>query len=361
MDWLRSCRVLIHHTVTDPPRFVQQNRPGYLNCYLVPDLLGKEEPEEVRAFLPSVCLNFEYQYGILPEGLIPRFIVRSNVLSRSKSRWRSGVILAHEECNALVTALPSERRVRIHVKGGNSFARRSLLAMVRYDFDRMHNECRDRLDVVARVPLKEYPEFTMDYQKLVACEKAGVKQLPEYVRDRLVTVDVDGLLNGIDLESQRDTRRAMSLMKNTRLLFFSYCHKDETMRDELETHLKLLERDGVISAWHDRHIQAGRPWDDEIDHYLNSSKIILLLVSADFLASDYCCGKEVSRALERHHKREARVIPVILRTCDWETAPFSNLQALPKDAKPVATWKDRDAAWTDVAKGIRVVAEQIGS
>lgn len=105
---------------------------------------------------------------MLPEGLIPRFIVRSHVLSRDQPRWCSGVILAHEGCRALVTAVVLERCVKVGVKGGSAGSRRRLLAMIRYDFDRLHNEFKDRLEVVARVPLKEYPESTIDYQKLVA-------------------------------------------------------------------------------------------------------------------------------------------------------------------------------------------------
>jgi len=136
-------------------------------------------------------------------------------------------------------------------------------------------------------------------------------------------------------------------------LFYSYSHKDEALRDELETHLTLLRRHGVVRGWHDRRIPAGTEWAGQIDQHLEAADVILLLVSADFLASDYCYDKEMKRALERHGAGAARVIPVILRPCDWQSAPFWKLQALPKDGKPVATWKDRDEAFTDIARGIR--------
>lgn len=99
-------------------------------------------------------------------------------------------------------------------------------------------------------------------------------------------------------------------------VFFAYSHKDESLRDELETHLSILRRGGVISSWHDRRISAGREWVGEIDSHLNRADIILLLVSSDFIASDYCYKKEMARAIERHDRGEARVIPVILRECD---------------------------------------------
>jgi hypothetical protein len=142
-------------------------------------------------------------------------------------------------------------------------------------------------------------------------------------------------------------------------LFISYSHKDEGLREKLGAHLSLLKRQGFIDEWHDRRITAGQEWAGEIDDNLDSDAIILLLVSADFLASDYCYDREMKRALDRHDAGEARVIPVILRKVDWAGAPFAHLQALPKDGKPVKSWADEDEAFTDVALGIRKVVEEI--
>lgn len=141
-------------------------------------------------------------------------------------------------------------------------------------------------------------------------------------------------------------------------LFFSYSHKDEPLRDQLATHLSQLKRDKIITDWHDRNITAGTDWAQAIDDNLNTANIILLLISSDFLASDYCYDKEMTRALERHNQNTARVIPIILRPCDWHSAPFGKLQALPKDAKPVTQWSNPDEAFTNIAQGIRkAVAE----
>ncbi len=142
-------------------------------------------------------------------------------------------------------------------------------------------------------------------------------------------------------------------------MFFAYSHKDEELRDVLEKHLSILKRQGVITAWHDRKIGAGREWEGQIDEHLNTARVILLLISADFLASDYCYDVEVKRAMERHEAREARVIPVVLRAVDWKGAPFRKLQALPKDARPVTSWPNRDEAFADVAKGIRAAVEEL--
>jgi hypothetical protein len=138
-------------------------------------------------------------------------------------------------------------------------------------------------------------------------------------------------------------------------VFYSYSHEDEKLRDKLEKQLSLLQRRGLIVSWHDRRIGAGQEWREQIDAHVRSAHIILLLVSADFIASDYCYGVEMQIALERQGKHEAVVIPVILRTVDWSSAPFAHLQAVPRDGKPVTKWDDEDEAFADVARGIREV------
>ena len=146
-------------------------------------------------------------------------------------------------------------------------------------------------------------------------------------------------------------------------VFYSYAHEDEELRNELDKHLSLLRRRGVIAGWHDRQISAGREWMQDIDAHLNSAQIILLLISADFLASDYCYSIEMQRAQQRHEAGEARVIPVILRPVDWQYEPLLHkLQALPTDARPVTDWPvppTHDAAFTDIARGIRRVVEEL--
>jgi len=134
-------------------------------------------------------------------------------------------------------------------------------------------------------------------------------------------------------------------------VFFSYCHRDEKLRDKLALHLSMLQREGVIKAWHDRKIMAGTEWAKEIDDNLNAAEVILLLVSADFLASNYCYEIEMQQAIVRHEAGEALVIPIILKPVDWSRAPFSKLQAFPKDAKPVTKWTNRDEAFLNIAQG----------
>ncbi|KAI9129287.1 TIR domain-containing protein [Acaryochloris sp. CCMEE 5410] len=142
-------------------------------------------------------------------------------------------------------------------------------------------------------------------------------------------------------------------------VFISYSHKDDDLREELVIHLSNLKRQGKIAAWHDRAIEAGEEWETEIKDRLESAQIILLLVSAPFMASDYCYDIEMQRAIDRHNEGTARVIPIILRPCDWQGSPFSKLEVLPKDAKPVTKWADRDEAFLDVVNGIRRAVETL--
>lgn len=141
------------------------------------------------------------------------------------------------------------------------------------------------------------------------------------------------------------------------LLFFSYSHTDHELRDQLEKHLAALQRENLIEGWHDRRIMPGEAINSAIQSRLEEADIILLLISADFIASYFCVEVEMRQALQRHEAGQAVVVPVILRECDWRSLPFGTLKALPRDAKPVMLWPDRDQAFADVAREIRRLVE----
>jgi hypothetical protein len=146
-------------------------------------------------------------------------------------------------------------------------------------------------------------------------------------------------------------------------IFYSYSHKDEVFREKLETHLSILRRTNYIEEWHDRRIAPGSNWEEEINENINEADIILLLVSSNFLSSDYCYDTETIRALERHNNKEATVIPIIIQPCLWKISKFADLkiQALPKDAQPITIWDNEEEAWLDVAEGIMKVAIDVNS
>jgi len=141
-------------------------------------------------------------------------------------------------------------------------------------------------------------------------------------------------------------------------IFISYSHKDEKERLRLEDHLKILQKLGLVNIWSDRKITAGQEWKGQIDDNLKSARIILLLISANFMASDYCYDIEMTTALERHEANETIVIPVILRDCLWQIAEFAKLQALPQDGKPIQKFVRKDEAYTSIARAIAKIAKR---
>ena len=143
-------------------------------------------------------------------------------------------------------------------------------------------------------------------------------------------------------------------------LFYSYSHEDEKFREELEKHLTLLRRDGIIYEWHDRKIGAGDDLDSEIDKHMESAHIILLLFSPDFIASE-SCDREVEKAVQLRNEKQVAVIPVILRFCAWDETQVHNFLAIPKDGKPITDWDNRDEAWKDVYGKIKAKVETISS
>jgi uncharacterized protein (DUF2249 family) len=152
----------------------------------------------------------------------------------------------------------------------------------------------------------------------------------------------------------------MAAMNKPPTVFISYSHKDERLANDLRAHLANLKMQSLIADWYDRRILPGQDWQSEIDQHLSTAGIILLLISPHFMASNYCTGIEMQRAMELQ-PGQARLIPIILRPGDWEGAPFSRLQALPTNAKPVTEWRNRDQAFREIVRGIRSVLSSSAS
>ncbi len=325
------------------------------NRFLIPEMLDRQEPTEVRQFRRDECLNFQYLYSVLPAGLLPRFIVRTHVLSGGCPRWRTGVILKLDNNSALVRADTVEQKVFVTVAGPVT-GRRQLLALIRYEFDRIHHSIPN-LQPEEMVPLPDHPDLVVPYKKLLAMERHGIRKFPEFARGQIVEIDAHALLNSVDLDARPDRPSAEQIEPPR--IFVSYSHEDENFRDELLTYLKLLERRGVIETWHDRKIMPGTNWHHEIDANIERADIILLLVSADFVASDYCYDVEVKRALERADKQDVRLIPIIIRDVDWSSTPFAKFHSLPHNGRAITRWPERDSAWRDVIEGIEKAAEEV--
>ncbi|MCC2955338.1 TIR domain-containing protein [Massilia sp. IC2-477] len=142
-------------------------------------------------------------------------------------------------------------------------------------------------------------------------------------------------------------------------VFYSYSHKDEVYREQLEEHLAILRRTGLIHDWSDRKIVPGRDWKNDINENLLAADLILLLVSSSFIASDYCIERELSTAMSLHESGKTRVVPIFIRPTVYSGAPFSGLQGLPSDGVSISEWSNVDLGWQDVAIGLVKVLEEI--
>lgn len=135
--------------------------------------------------------------------------------------------------------------------------------------------------------------------------------------------------------------------------FISYSHRDAAALERLHVHLAVLRRDGLIREWFDRDILAGDDLDGKIATKIESSSLFLLIVTPDFLNSDYCVEREMVRALERQEAGEARVVAIIVEPCDWQSTPLRAIKVLPHDGKAVADWTNTNSAWLNVVQEIR--------
>jgi hypothetical protein len=135
-------------------------------------------------------------------------------------------------------------------------------------------------------------------------------------------------------------------------IFLSYAHEDEALMTLVRKHLVVYDRLGQIRKWWDRKIVAGASVDHAISSRISSSDVILLFISADFVASNYCYEVEMTKALSQHREGQSVVVPVILRPCVWKNTPLGSLLALPRDGRPLASWPDQDEAAKDIAEGV---------
>jgi hypothetical protein len=139
-------------------------------------------------------------------------------------------------------------------------------------------------------------------------------------------------------------------------LFISYSRRDGYFFEELTTHLKLLQRKRVIDTWHEGRVGAGEDWNRIIRTQVEQANIIILLISSDFLSSDYIWKHEFSEAFERHKRKEVSILPIIIRPCNWQVSPIANLQVFPLNAMPVSSSPNIDRVWVDIEKTVAQAA-----
>lgn len=142
-------------------------------------------------------------------------------------------------------------------------------------------------------------------------------------------------------------------------VFCSYSDEDRPFQERLEKHLKSLERIGSVLVWDKHKITAGQERRREIDNQIKAARIILLLISSNFISSDDCYAGDFVKALERYQDGKIRVIPILLKPCTWDELAFSPFQVLPRNRVPVSLWKSRDLAFTEIVEEIKTVVQEL--
>lgn len=303
---------------------------------IVPQLLPVQEPGFAAQ---GATLHFDIRFPeFLPDSVFPRLMVKLHPFIKGELRWRTGMALEKLnvfDATARVRADKEDQRLRIDVCGQEP---RRFLSYIRETVKEIVADFAN-LPTTEWVPIPESGKF-QEYASLVAAENAGEKELFVWqVEKRLKVAD---LLDGVEEPAMRD-EQAQTPVK----AFLSYSHKDSTHLQALQAALSPLVRLQKLRLWNDRAIDAGDEWQETIFRELEEADIVLCLVSADFIHSDFCYAKELVVAMDAHRRGEKTVVPIRLRQCAWDELPLAQLQGTP--SQWIAGADNKDAAWTEVA------------
>lgn len=318
--------------------------------YLIPELLPAEEPE---LNITDDAMRLELEYAKWPPpSVLPRFIVKMHPWVVTGKAWRTGVFIAHDDwqSEAVIKLDRLERRIRIWVSGKEQ---RKLMEFIRDTFNMLNGEFSD-LQVKEQVPLDGGEDF-VTYQDLVNLEVMGVT---EHISPKLKKrFSVTELLNGLEADERRKDGRLEPVR-----IFISYPHKildkdGATHKNNLKLHLSPFIRSGAATVWDDGLIVAGEEWEKRIWQHHREADIILCLVSANFIASDYCYAMEFKEALKAREEGTKDVIPILVEDCHWKALEtLSALQNVPETS--IADFPNENKGWADVARSLDPVIQK---
>jgi small GTP-binding protein len=323
--------------------------------YVIPALL----PKILNTPWPSAEWIAELQYPFLHRSIIERVIIALASLSVDRQWWRNGIRLQDSENKCLLeldatepnTGPNAEQGVlRIRLHGGNNQDKIISFSRVL--------DCLENIHHHQRQPLVAWSLNGVDFVNVEALQQARSNK-ETHVASRTAKVLELSMFAGIpDQFDDKQHFPKESAVSNTPKLFISYSHKDAEYKDELLNRLKVISRQFNVDTWHDEQLLAGDKIDPEIIKQLDVADMVIMLISPDFIASDYCFETEMQRALENAEQRSSRVIPIIVReTPDWHQHAIGQDLALPDDGKPLEDWPSADKFWGSVQTGIRRVIE----
>lgn len=324
--------------------------------WLAPQLLQPSKPETLNGWEKPGDLELRYHYDFLPKGLVNRLMVRKHrYVQQPELGWKNGALFEQGETQLMVQLSAKGDEIILRARGPQC---KELLSIIAADLDALNETFSGLSDkVTKKIPCicKECrksttPEF-YDYEELV--ERKGLnKKTIECRRPPFADVSVFELLEGVQADHEKLEAFTQAGKQGGKKAFFSYSRHDRQFLDQFLGHLSGLRRQGKLQPWDDRQILPGEEWDEAIKKELAAADIIFLLVSADFLNTDYIWEVEVKAAMERHYKGDTSVIPIIIRPCSWQSMPFGELNGLPRKGKPVVSYTTMDDAWLEIAKEI---------
>lgn len=324
--------------------------------WLIPELLPEVQPAPFTEFRGAGVKRLRFAYpDALPPGLLPRLIVRTHEMSAAHPdwRWRGGVVLEWNGCQALVRLDRPQRQTTVEVIDCPPDTQQSLFDLVRAELEVLHGKVR----VVEEVELPDHPGSWVSAGKLRLLERQKMKETLEETKEKELTkVQVTPTLNAVESREARDASQP-DAPKRMRL-FVSYAHDDERKIKPLGTHLKILGRRGYIQVWDDKQLVAGEEWEERIMAELELADIVLLIYSTASRASTFIQEKEGPTAVRLSQEKKCRLIVTPLDRSDWDDhAPLEQelkkLQTASWNAKPVQDFSPQTKGWREVEDAIR--------
>ena len=326
--------------------------------YLVPELLPEFEPPMNQPW-DTAPVRLRYRYTSLPEGLLPRFIVRTHALSDGSPHWRRGVVLNHGDAAALIRAETNRPELNVFVLGDDDDTRGLLVAMVRDELNTLHTELK--MQPVEELELTGDDEQWISVKSLREVEtprrkKQKLPVQPEGVTEVNVHRELDKLVPSAARAIDRNPKKAPIPVR----LFVSYASDDERQLKRLDAMLRVLEQQHGLASWHDRLLIAGDEWDEQIRRRLDEMDIFLFIASQASLVCKYIRDVELPVAKRRRRKKEVHIVSVKLEPCAVDDDPvFGKLQRLGRRAGSIAETNPRSLAWEEVRQSLLPVIAQV--
>lgn len=308
----------------------QMVAPQYL-----PDTCTK--PDKLEAAKEYAILTHAFTLwfpDFLPSSHIARFVANWGSKAKQRLFWKNGLLFKTEGCTVLVERIEGNK-IQVEIQA-NQPKRQEAIRQILQSFIRLE-------DGLAGLAVSLDGQAFVLWRDLVEAINSQAKQVK--------TFPYSDSLNFIKLQPFFIFEQP--LMPTPKKVFISYSKTDKAYLEQLKKHLAPLRRQGLLETWDDMELVAGEPWDAAIHQQLNAADIIILLVSADFMVTDYVWDIEMKKAIERHERGEATVIPIILRPSLWQDAPFAYLTAIPEKGKAISTWDNADEAWAHVGEKIK--------